>query len=91
MRHDIIIAICRHNRDNVVIGRVCIIDIVVFAKDLSKFTNKHLVQVDDLLFCPGDFFIHVMSSRVPCPYNEVNGVPQIVVYPLKGCVDKGEW
>jgi hypothetical protein len=87
MRHDVVIAESRHNGYGEVVRAMAVI---ILPEDFGEFGYHVLVLLYDLLLCPGDFFIIVMSRRVACPYNKVYVILDVVIDPLECLVDEGE-
>ena len=63
------------------IGRV---RVVLLAKDLLELVYQQLVRFNNLLFCSRYLLIGIMAGRVSCPNDEVDGIFDVVVDPLKG-------
>lgn len=90
IRKDVVVAKVGHNRNGGIISGIGIIDIVVLAKDLDKFVDEHLVQLDDLRLGAWDELVVIVTSRIASPDNKVDRVFEVVIDPLESSVDQAE-
>ena len=91
VRHDVVVAIIRYDGYGEIIGRVSVIDVIIFAKDFRELVDQEFVQLLDLLLGSWNFFITVMTGGVASPENEVDVVSKIVVDPFECSVDQRDW
>lgn len=86
MRHDVVVAEGRDNRDDVVFCRGMLV--MVLSEDLGELGDHVLILAYDLPLCSGNFLVVVVPCRVARPDDKVYAVPDIVVDPLERLVDE---
>lgn len=87
VRHNVVVAKSRHNGNDKIVGAMARLGI---SKDLYKFRDHELVLVDNLIVCSRYLLVIVVARRVACPYDEVDFILDVVLYPLKRLVDQGK-
>lgn len=87
MRHNVVVAKSRHNGNDKIVGPMARPGI---SKDLYKLRDHELVLVDNLIVCSRYLLVIVVARRVACPYDEVDFILDVVLYPLERLVDKGK-
>lgn len=86
VRHDVVVAKSRYNGYYKVAGSSTRFG---SSEDIDKLRDHELILVDNLLACPWQFFVVVMARRVASPYDEVDFILDVVLYPLERLVDQG--
>lgn len=89
VRHDVVVAKCRHNRDHIIVGPSPVL--VRHTEDLSELVHQVFILLDDLLLCAGVLLIVVVSRRVACPNDEINIILDVVLDPLERLVHQRIW
>ena len=88
MRKDVIVPKRWNDRNDKVICRVRVVEVVGFAKDFNKLVDDEAVEFDDLFVVAGITIVVVVSSRVTCPNNEVNLIFYVLLDPFEGGIDE---
>lgn len=87
---NVVVAEVRHDGYGEIVGRIGVVDVVGFAKDLDEFVDEHLIQLDDLLFCARNELVIVVASGIASPDDKVDSIFEVVVDPLESSVDQGD-
>ena len=91
VRENVVITKVRDDGYQHIVGRIGVMKIVIFAKDLDKLLDQKFILLQDLLFRPRQLFIIVMSCRVASPDDEVYRIFEIRFDPSEGLVDQRVW
>lgn len=87
MGHNVVISKGRDYWHNEVVGWVCIVDVLILAKDFSELGNQELILFNNLLLCPRYLLIIIMSRRIASPYYEIDVVFEVLLDPFECFVD----
>ena len=87
---NVVVAEIGHDGYGEIVGRIGVVEVVGFAKELDEFVDEHLIQLDDLFGAARDELVIVVASGIPGPDDKVDGIFEVVVDPLKGSVDHGD-
>lgn len=87
MRHNVVVAKSRYNGNDKIVGSMTRAG---FSKDLYELGDHELVLVNNLIVCSRYLLVIVVARRVACPYDEVDFILDVVLYPLERLVDKGK-
>jgi hypothetical protein len=90
VRHDIIVAKSRHDRDLEVMLGIHMVLGAARSKHVCKFCDQQLILRNDLLLCSWYLLIIIVARRVAGPYDEVYAISQVLVDPFEGLVNQGE-
>lgn len=86
VRHDVVVAKGWYHRNGQVVGRSIMVSSL--AEDLCKLGDHELILLDDLLLCTWYVFVVVVPCRIARPYDKVNVILDVVVYPLECLIDE---
>ena len=89
VRHHIIVAKRRNDRNGKIVCRVCVVDVVVLPENLCELGNQQLILFHDLLLAPWELLVVVVPRRVPRPDHEVDSALEVLLDPLESRVEKG--
>jgi hypothetical protein len=60
------------------------------SEDIDELVRQHLIQSNNLILCPRNLLIVVMTGRVSSPQDKVDIALQVLLYPAESFVDQGE-
>ena len=88
MRQDVIITNSRNNRNLKIVARVRVICILWLSKHLIKFRNQQLILAYQLFLGADYTLVVIVSCRIARPYDKINFVLNILLYPGERCIDE---
>jgi hypothetical protein len=65
-------------------------EVFVAGEGIDKLVDEELVRGQHLFGRAGQLFVGVMAGRVASPYDKINLVSEVLLYPGEGGVDEGD-